>query len=647
LHAEIEKIENPKLESADAIKEAINEVGVKDPGDLAEALAYGRETERPGTISVMRDGKRETYKVDQELAIAMKGLDVQTAHALVRMFSMPAETVRAGAVLTPEFWSRHVFRDFLYALTTFKGGVFNPIDMGRGFAGLFVKDEDYWNWLKGGGGSISSVAVDRQYLQEDLRKLSGETGVVGRAWNVLADPQASMWEKAGAVGKLPYEAISKFALDPLRAAVQFAENASHLGAFKKGMRASEQDEPPATTMRDRIIRNAWVSRDTAVDAMRMGANMRSYNMLTAFANIKLQDTDRVFRALKDDPVGSTFKIGGAITIPSVLLWMANHNDPRYQAAPNWEKDMFWLVMTPDHVFRIPKPWAMGMIFGTLPERLLDTYAGQKPDAFKDFAKDFWEQTGPEFMPTVGAPIIDQFANRSLFTNRTLVPSRMEKWLPEYQYTPYTLELTKSISRIVGALPGAQNLKMEDDSTLGFATKAVTTPIFLENYIRGWTGGLGMYALQAADYALRKQGILPDPPQPTATLADLPFIKAFVMRYPSASAQQIQDFYDNYRVQNSYFQTFMAKAKDGDVAAMQHIEDMGGPTMFMRLDQFNKTIGEHQKLVQDIYKNPQIAPDEKRQLIDKLYYSMIQIAETGNVAVRQMQGELARKNLLPQ
>ena len=156
----------------------------------------------------------------------------------------------------------------------------------------------------------------------------------------------------------------------------------------------------------------------------------------------------------------------------------------------------------------------------------------------------------------------------------------------------------------------------------------------------------MYAMQAADYALRKQGILPDPPKPTATWADMPFIKAFTSRYPSASDQRIQDFYDNYKVQNSYFQTFMAKAKDGDVTAMQHIADMGGPTMFVRLDEWNKVLGEHQKLVQDIYKNPQIDPAEKRQLIDKLYLGMIQIAETGNVAMRQMQQGLTQKNLLP-
>ena len=135
--------------------------------------------------------------------------------------------------------------------------------------------------------------------------------------------------------------------------------------------------------------------------------------------------------------------------------------------------------------------------------------------------------------------------------------------------------------------------------------------------------------------------------PTATLADIPIIKAFVVRYPSASAESIQDFYDGYNRQQTFFQTFMAKAKDGDVAAMQHIQDMGGPAMFLRLDAVNRTLNEHNKLVGDIYKNPQILPDEKRQLIDQLYYSMIQVSRSGNEAMRQMQKNVVRTNLLPQ
>jgi hypothetical protein len=614
-----------------AIADALNEVGLKQVNDLAISLYSARTPDRAGQISVLRDGKRTTYQVDHDLARAMKGLDAQSMGLLEKVLSYPASVLRAGAVTTPDFALRHTIRDFLYAATTFKGGQFSPADMARGFSGLIMKDEDYWNWLKGGGGNVSFVGMDRQYLQADIRKLTGETGLAGRAWNVLTDPEASMWDKTSAVGKLPFHAVSKFVLDPLRAATQFAESASHLGAFKKQMRIQEAG---GDDLRSQIIRSAWASRDTAVDAARMGANMRAYNMITAFANIKIQDTDRVVRAIKDSPLTTLTKIGGAITVPSVLLWAANHDDPRYNEIPQWQKDMFWLVMTPDHVFRIPKPWAMGMVFGSLPERMLDEFVAQKPDSFKEYFKSLWAASGPDFVPTAASPIIDQFANRSTFTNRTLIPSEQEKFLPEYQYTPYTTELTKSLGKIIGAFPGISELKMEQ-SGWGGTARALTSPILMENYIRGWSGTLGVYALDAADAALRKAGVIPDPPQPASTLADIPVIKAFVVRYPTATTESIQNFYDEYARNKTYFDTFMAKARDGDVAAMAHIQQMGGPMMFAQLDSIKAVLSEHSQLIRDLYKNPDTPPDEKRQLIDQLYYSMIQVGQHGNEAVRAL------------
>jgi hypothetical protein len=121
----IKQLDNALLGRSAAISDALGEVGVKGD-ELAEALASASEEEAPGTVSVFRNGKRETYKVDNELAIAVKGLDVSTAGQLARFFGMPAETLRAGTVLTPEFWMRHVFRDFVYAFTTSKG-LFTPI----------------------------------------------------------------------------------------------------------------------------------------------------------------------------------------------------------------------------------------------------------------------------------------------------------------------------------------------------------------------------------------------------------------------------------------------------------------------------------------------------------------------------------------
>ena len=657
--AEKAKVEDSKF--APAISEALAETGIKNSDDLAESLAHASAPVARNQIAILRDGKRETYTVDPDLAASMKALDRQSTDMLVKMLGFPASTLRAGAVATPEFWGRHIVRDFLYAMTTFKGGVFHPLDMAKGMAGLIMKDDDYWNWLKGGGGNISVVGVDRQYLQANLRELTGHTGLMGRAWNVLADPDASMWQKIGAVGALPFQAISKFVLDPLRTATQFAENTSHLAAFKKGMRAQEM---ATDNLREQVLRSAWVSRDTAVDAARMGAAMHSYNMIVAFGNIVLQDTDRVARAIKDNPIRTLTTIAGAITAPSVLLWSVNHDDPDYQQLPQWQKDFFWIVPvgsappSPLHVrqaeergeepknsamffARMPKPWSMGMIFGTLPERMLEEYKAQNPDAFKDYFKNLWEASGPKFTPTAAAPIVEHFANRSTFTNRTLIPQAQEKFLPEYQYTPYTTELTKEIGKVIGAFPGISELKMQN-SGMGGVAHALTSPILMENYIRGWSGTLGTYTLKLADTALRKAGILPDPPQPASTLADIPFVKAFVVRYPTATTESIQSFHDAYAQNRAYYDTWEAKAKDGDLQAMKHIKDMGGLEMFEKLDGVNTTLSEHSQMIRYLYKNPNTPPDEKRQLIDQFYYRMIEVAQYGNQIMRQAAAEAERQ-----
>ncbi len=183
------------------------------------------------------------------------------------------------------------------------------------------------------------------------------------------------------------------------------------------------------------------------------------------------------------------------------------------------------------------------------------------------------------------------------------------------------------------------LKM-DNSGWGGVARAMTSPILIENYVRGWTGTLGVYALQAADKGLRMAGKLPDPPAPASTLADIPVIRAFVVRYPSASAESIQHFYDQYDANKKYFDTWNAMAKDGNVAALQHIQEMGGPMMFVQLDAIKQTITEHNQIIRDVYKNPQIPPAEKRQLIDQLYFSMIQLSRGGNDAIKQMREQAA-------
>lgn len=550
-------------------------------------------------IAVYRDGKREVYRVDPEVADAFTGLNTETANAVVKMLSIPAKTLRAGAVLSPDFMVRNPVRDLVTALINSKG-IFSPIDSVSGLVSAVRKDNAFQEWMKSGGANSTLVGMDRRYMQESLEKLTAETGLMSKAWNVVRNP-----------------------LEMLRVVSELSEQATRLGEFKKVAKSGDLAEA------------AYASREVTLDFSRIGAKTRAVNMITAFFNAGLQGLDRTIREAKDRPVSFATRSALAITMPSVLLWAANHDDPRYREIPQWQRDLFWIVMTKDHIYRIPKPFEVGIVFGTLPERLLDAFVDERKDAWKGFASAVLGALVPNFSPTAVTPVIEQFANRSTFTGRALVPQSVEGQLPEYQYTEYSTETAKLLGRMFGAIPGVREAPLDQNHPFSGMAHALTSPALLENYIRSWTGGLGMYALQISDAGVKAAGVVPSIERATPTLADIPVIKAFVARYPSASAQSIQDFYDGYERNKAFLDTWKAQAKQGNVEALQRIQQAGGQQMFVTLDGINQALGDMRKLVIDTDKNPQMTPDDKRQLIDGMYFRMIDIARAGNAMMENV------------
>lgn len=585
----------------------LKEHGVTDPEAIVDFVKSAVPEQGGDTLGAFRNGVKETVKVDDpDLVAAFRGLDQQSADMLVKVLAAPAKALRAGATLSPDFIVRNIVRDFMTAFVNSGRGLFTPIDTVKGLIGTIRKDADFQDWMKGGGANATMVALDRRYMQESLTKLAGETGLMDRGWNVITSP-----------------------IRGLRLVSELAENATRLGEFKKLTGEGKEAIQSA----------AFGSREVTLDFARIGASMRAYNMITAFGNAQIQGLDRIGRAFADRPMNTTAKVAAGITLPSVLLWYANHDDPRYKELPAWQKDLFWIVMTKDHIFRIPKPFELGVVFGSGVERILDATVGQSDEAFANFSKSVMQVMTPNYVPTAIQPLYEQWANRSSMSDRTLIPKDQEKHLPEYQYTPYTTELTKKLGQVVSAFPGMRSTAVGPGAPFGPIARAMTTPILMENYIRAWTGGLGTYALQAADLGLRKTGVLPDPVTPTPTLSDIPVVKAFMVRYPSASTQSIQDFYDQHETTKKFYDTWLAKAQEGDVDAMTRIQAAGGPIMFVRLDAIKETLSQHSKLVRDVYKNPTIKAEEKRQLIDGLYFNMIQIGQAGKQMLKDSEKAL--------
>ncbi len=547
-------------------------------------------------IAVYRDGKRLLVEVDPEIADTFKALDQESAGTLVKIMGVPARLLRAGAVLSPEFIARNPIRDQLSAFV-FSDKGFKPfLDLSRGIFHMTKKDEIFQNWIKSGGPMASLVSLDRTYLQKNIRQIAEQTGLGERVLNVVKSP-----------------------IEGLRVLSDLAERGTRLGEFARVAGGAPGKEE--------ILKGGFASREVTLDFQRIGAKTRSVNALIAFWNANVQGQDKVIRAFKDNPLRTTGKIAAGITLPSVTLHAINrkfHDDPDdpngYSKLPQWVRDIFWNVKIGDTWWRFPKPFELGIIFGTGAERMVDFIMDKDPKAFDGILATMGRGAAPGLLPTALTAPIEAFANRSLFTERPIIPAGRERLLPEYQYSLYTTETAKGLGKLLAQIP-----------VIGESRQI--SPAIMENYVRSWTGGLGTHILNLADLALRKTGVLPDPPTPATTLADIPFIKGFVVRHPTAGAEPIQKFFDEFDKQQSAQLTIKALIREGDAdEALKVMEQAVAEGQMIKLDGIKNALITSMKTVRAIWKNPEITADEKRQLIDAIYSQMIEMSMLGNEIV---------------
>src|SRR5690606_19709051 len=121
----------------------IKEAGLRqyDPTDeILMCFRPGDYFGKPNIISVLQDGKRVWYEVDPELYAALEGLHAKSMDALVRLLSAPARTLRAGAILAPEFMIRNPARDPLMAFVQSEYGFKPGVDFVRRLFSLLRKD---------------------------------------------------------------------------------------------------------------------------------------------------------------------------------------------------------------------------------------------------------------------------------------------------------------------------------------------------------------------------------------------------------------------------------------------------------------------------------------------------------------------------
>src|SRR4030067_412379 len=153
--------------------------------------------------------------------------------------------------------------------------------------------------------------------------------------------------------------IIKNPIEALRIVSELGEAATRIGEFTRGIK-----KEGAT--KEGMQEAAYSSREVTLDFAKIGSKTKAVNAIIAFWNARVQGMDKMIRAFKDRPLQTSLKALAGITLPSIILAIVNHDDERGKKNPQWQKDIFWIVMHKDKIYPIPKPFELGIIFGTVP-----------------------------------------------------------------------------------------------------------------------------------------------------------------------------------------------------------------------------------------------------------------------------------------
>lgn len=538
-------------------------------GQIVERV-NGNKAATDNTFNVWENGEKVTYETTPELIKTMRMLDKEQSNMFVKVLSYPANWLRAGATLSPEFILRNPVRDMIGASIYSKHGFIPIVDTFKGLS-LFLKKGDlYWEYMKSGAAHAAMVSLDRDYLSGQLRDIMSHKSNVTK--------------------------LIKNPIELLRAMSEATEMATRLAEFDNarkgytgvGNRLFGKDRKPLTAREA-----ALESRDITLDFSRRGTHTKKFNQAVAFFNAAIQGTDKMARAFKEDPRGMTVKTMLYITLPSVLLWYMNKDDERYQELPQWEKDTFWIIPGKENMYKIPKPFEAGILFGTAFERMLqymdDKKSGRNGVGFKGFGERVIDSMTPSFMPTAVIPIFEAMTNKSIFRQRNIIPQSQENLPARLQYGANTSEVAKFVG-----------------------DKINVSPYIVDNTIRGYGGGLaglGLSGIDAATGAKENNA--------SKKWYEAPGLRGFTAA-PYQSSNSVQRVYDDYKEQEKLHNAFKLTGQRPEGYDAKE---------FAKLKNASDSLKGLNKASKAIINNERMSGEQKREQLDKINMRKANIARS--------------------
>lgn len=539
----------------------------------------------PNIVKFKKDGKDMYASIETDsagipadiLVKGMEGIPTQMP-AIWRLMAMPARLLRKAVTLSPLYAARQLFRDSVAA----------PILSGANFVPVFGALKEINSATKKtlerrgvtGGQIFTGTSEDLSKILRDIT--DGKPGWM----NLLAKAEALNMEADATTRRAQYNSYIEQGLSEMEATLMALES----------MNFNKRGASPSVHIAGALI---------------------------PFFNAQIQALNVLYKAFTGKmPFNERLKIqqkllqrGGLLAGATLAYAAMMQDDEAYKNATPEQKYGNWFVRIPgvDEPIRIPVPFEIGYIFKAIPEALYNSMVNEHGDeeAVKAF-KQILLQTIPGGssygIPQAAKPLIEYGLGKSFYTGREILSAHEKGLLPEEQFRVNTSEAAKLIGKATG-----------------------TSPILLEELVKGYTGTMGLAFLQAVSIGIPKGDT---PEKAAARLSELPVIGGAFQ--PNDAAGIINATYDRFedaiKLQRTVDNMFNeGRAAEGMALLEANMNEYMAGEMGDYFTTQMKELTQFEKAIQAM----DISPAEKRERLSEVRQLKITVAASSRREVDEI------------
>lgn len=547
--------------------------------DIHRTLEVGFEEMRgeldraKNIVSYYRNGHRQYIEVHEDLYDALSGVQSVKLPFVVKMVtSFPAALLRWGATQANITFAliRNPLRDTHTAAMQTHVGFLPVIGTLKGAGHKILNTETYKEWKMSGGSFDSFMQINENSKLNPYKELFGN-------WNKLKM-------------LIPTWYIEKLG--------QLFEEGTRVGVYDAARKSGFSRKEAA-----------FISRDSTIDFSKGGYVAKQVNQFIPFFNANVQGLVSMTEKFKRNPIKMAIKALTTLTIPSIALAyyyteLADDEDKKHYAEiPTWQKNLFWNMKVGDKWVTIPKPFAYGAVFATLPQAITEGITTEKDVEWAEQAKNIFENFNfigdiSGTLPPAVKIMLELQANKSFYTGQDIIPTYLLDVDPTEQYTDKTSELVKEFSDLTGL-----------------------SPLQVEHVVTSAGAGVVRDMLSVFDMATKNNA-------PAKEKGEIPVARGIIAREPIGyNSKSVQDFMDQFEELSQKYNTFKKIERENperaDEYAEKHEKELD---LYEELKTSNKEIREISREINSIARDEDMSPKEKQKEIRELKKEMTSTAK---------------------